>query len=260
MHGKVYLVGAGPGDPELLTVRALYLLQQADAVVHDRLVSRAIMSCVNPEASLHDVGKVAACRAGMQDDINALLLSLSKTHQHVVRLKGGDPFVFGRGGEEQLYLHQHGVQVEVVPGITAAIGAAASLGIPLTHRGLASSMRVATGHLRDNRGLELDWASLSDPSCTLVFYMAMANCGHIAQALIQHGRDADTPIALAQDATLKNQRWGLGTLQTLPQLAETFSPPALLIIGDVVRLHPDYPRPRAPAQDTRHVEPFGALT
>ncbi|AWG34784.1 MAG: uroporphyrinogen-III C-methyltransferase [Alcaligenes faecalis] len=259
MHGKVYLVGAGPGDPELLTLRALYLLQHADAVVYDRLVSRAIMSCINPEATLHDVGKVAACKPSMQDDINDILLSLSRTHQRVIRLKGGDPFIFGRGGEEQLYLQQHGVRAEVVPGITAATGCAASLGIPLTHRGLASSVRFITGHLRDNQGLELNWASLSDPTCTLVFYMAMANCRHIAQALIQHGRSPHTPIALAQDATLKSQRWGLGTLQTLPQLAQTFSPPALLIIGQVVQLHPDYPQPTSNTQDALTPESSWAL-
>lgn len=243
MHGKVYLVGAGPGDPELLTLRALYLLQHADAVVYDRLVSPAIMGCINPDATLLDVGKVAACKPSMQDDINDTLLSLSKTHPHVVRLKGGDPFIFGRGGEELAYLRLHGVQVEVVPGITAATGCAASLGIPLTHRGLASSVRFITGHLRDNQGLALNWASLSDSSCTLVFYMAMANSAYIAEALIQHGRSPHTPIALAQDATLKSQRWGLGTLQTLPQLVQTFAPPALLIIGQVVQLHPDYPQP-----------------
>lgn len=259
MHGKVYLVGAGPGDPELLTLRALYLLQHADAVVYDRLVSPAIMSCINPDASLHDVGKVSACKPSMQDDINDLLLSLSRTHQHVVRLKGGDPFIFGRGGEEQEYLHHHGAQVEVVPGITAATGCAAALGIPLTHRGLASSVRFITGHLRDNQGLELNWVSLSDPSCTLVFYMAMANCSHIAQSLIQHGRSPHTPIALVQDATLASQRWGLGTLETLPQLVQTFSPPALLIIGKVVQLHPDYPKPVTKELDALTSEPSCVL-
>lgn len=259
MHGKVYLVGAGPGDPELLTLRALYLLQHADAVVHDRLVSPAIMGCIKPDATLYDVGKVAACKPSMQDEINQLLLSLSGTHQHTVRLKGGDPFIFGRGGEEQAYLHQHGVQAEVVPGITAATGCAASLGIPLTHRGLASSVRFITGHLRDSQGLGLDWASLSDSSCTLVFYMAMANCSHIAQALIEHGRSPHTPIALVQDATLKSQRWGLGTLQTLPQLAQSFSPPAVLIIGKVVQLHPDYPLPIGKEPDALAPESSWAL-
>ncbi|HCA18887.1 MAG TPA: uroporphyrinogen-III C-methyltransferase [Alcaligenes faecalis] len=259
MHGKVYLVGAGPGDPELLTLRALYLLQNAEAVVYDRLVSPAIMECINPDATLHDVGKVASCKPSMQDDINHILLCLARTHQHVVRLKGGDPFIFGRGGEEQAYLHQYGVTVEVVPGITAATGCAASLGIPLTHRGLASSVRFITGHLRDNQGLELDWASLSDSSCTLVFYMAMANCSQIVESLIEHGRSPHTPIALAQDATLKSQRWALGTLEMLPQLVQTFSPPALLIIGQVVQLHPDYPEPIESSRAALTPEPSWVL-
>ena len=260
MHGKVYLVGAGPGDPELLTLRALYLLQNADAVVYDRLVSPAIMDCINPDADLHDVGKVAACKPSMQDDIHHTLLSLARTHQCVVRLKGGDPFIFGRGGEEQAYLHQHGISVEVVPGITAATGCAASLGIPLTHRGLASSVRFITGHLRDNQGLKLDWKSLADPSCTLVFYMAMANCHPIVQSLIQHGRSPQTPIALAQDGTLKSQRWALGTLQALPELVQSFQPPALLIIGQVVQLHPDYPNTAQSASATLTHESSWALT
>lgn len=240
LNGNVYLVGAGPGDPDLLTLRALRLLQQADAVVCDRLVGGGIMALINPQAEIHDVGKIAGCSAHMQDLIHATLLKLASRHACVVRLKGGDPFIFGRGGEELLYLQHHGIRAHVVPGITAATGCAASLGIPLTHRGQATSVRFVTGHLRDNHGLQLDWRSLADPSCTLVFYMAVSNAQHIVDALMRHGRDGQTPAALVQDATLPAQRWEFTTLDQVSELIHYFSPPALLIIGDVVRLHPDY--------------------
>lgn len=251
MNGKVYLVGAGPGDPELLTLRALRLLQNADAVVYDRLVGKAILDCINPRAITHDVGKIAGCSSHMQDVIHGMLRSLAATHPCVVRLKGGDPFIFGRGGEELLYLNHHNIRTEVVPGITAATGCAASLGIPLTHRGLATSVRFVTGHLRDNHGLQLDWRSLVDPSCTLVFYMAIANSAHIASSLIDHGRPACTPAALVQDATLSRQRWVLTTLEQIPAAIGQFHPPALLIIGDVVRLHPDYTSAGQPSRHAR---------
>ncbi len=240
MNGNVYLVGAGPGDPDLLTLRALRLLQQADAVVCDRLVGGNIMALINPRAEVHDVGKIAGCSARMQDLIHATLLQLASRHACVVRLKGGDPFIFGRGGEELLYLQRHGIRAQVVPGITAATGCAASLGIPLTHRGQATSVRFVTGHLRDNQGLQLDWRSLADPSCTLVFYMAVGNAQHIADSLMLHGRSGQTPAALVQDATLPDQRWELTTLDHVSELIRCFSPPTLLIIGDVVQLHPDY--------------------
>ncbi|WP_341669467.1 uroporphyrinogen-III C-methyltransferase [Alcaligenes sp. SDU_A2] len=240
MNGKVYLVGAGPGDPELLTLRALRLLQNATAVVHDRLVGKGIMNCINPQAELHDVGKIAGCNASMQETIHRTLRMLASDHSCVIRLKGGDPFIFGRGGEELLYLRRHDIHAEIVPGITAATGCAASLGIPLTHRGLATSVRFITGHLRDKQSLALDWSSLADPSCTLVFYMAVSNTRHIAHALLGHGRSGDTPVALVQNATLSNQRWGFTTLADLPSAIQAFTPPALLLIGKVVQLHPHY--------------------
>jgi uroporphyrin-III C-methyltransferase len=151
-------------------------------------------------------------------------------------LKGGDPFIFGRGGEELLFLSRHGVQVEVVPGISAANGCAAALGIPLTHRGVAASVRFITGHLRDDAGLELDWSSLADPTCTLVFYMAVANAAEIVASLQRHGRGGDTPAALVHSGTTEAQDWTVAPLRQIPQLVAGFKPPTLLVVGDVVRL------------------------
>ncbi len=254
MNGTVYLIGAGPGDPELLTVRAVKLLQQADAVVCDRLVGAGILPLINPRAQFHDVGKVPGGCLHRQDDIHRLLLDLARSHARVVRLKGGDPFIFGRGGEELLFLARHGIPVEVVPGITAANGCAAAVGIPLTHRGVATSVRFITGHLRDDAGLELDWSSLADPSCTLVFYMAVANVAAIVDALVRHGRDGNTPAALIHGGTTASQRWEAAPLRRIPKIVASFEPPTLLVVGDVVRLArragPDA-KP-APAGEPRH--------
>lgn len=236
MSGTVYLVGAGPGDPELLTVRASRLLQQADAVVCDRLVGGGILPLINPAAQFHDVGKMAGDCRHRQEDIHQLLLALAGSCSRVVRLKGGDPFIFGRGGEELLFLSRHGVPVEVVPGISAANGCAAALGIPLTHRGVAASVRFITGHLRDDAGLELDWSSLADPTCTLVFYMAVANAAEIVASLQRHGRGGDTPAALVHSGTTEAQDWTVAPLRQIPQLVAGFKPPTLLVVGDVVRL------------------------
>ncbi|MCT8962810.1 uroporphyrinogen-III C-methyltransferase [Pseudomonas veronii] len=237
MSGKVYLVGAGPGDPELLTLRALKLLGLADTIVCDRLVGPSVLQYANPQAQFHDVGKIPGCRQHQQDEINQLLLTLARSRQRIVRLKGGDPFIFGRGGEELLFLVQHGIEVEVVPGITAATGCAAAVGIPLTHRGVAASVRFITGHLRDSDGLELDWRSLVDPTCTLVFYMAVSNAATIVEALIAHGRPADTPAALIHAGTMAEQDCAVVTLQEVPGMIDVFAPPTLLVIGEVVRLY-----------------------
>ncbi|MFY0479999.1 uroporphyrinogen-III C-methyltransferase [Achromobacter marplatensis] len=246
MNGTVYLVGAGPGDPELLTLRALKLLKHADAVICDRLVGADILGFINPRAQFHDVGKMSGNCQHQQDDINHLLLELAQSHRRVVRLKGGDPFIFGRGGEELLFLAQHGIPVEVVPGITAASGCAAAVGIPLTHRGVAASVRFITGHLQENAGLTLDWRSLADPTCTLVFYMAVANAPAIVEALIRHGRAPDTPAALIHAGTMAGQDHAVAPLWQISALIDAFKPPTLLVIGDVVQLYA-----RRDAADTR---------
>lgn len=237
MSAVVYLVGAGPGDPDLVTVRAMRLLGQADAVVCDRLVGAGILALIAPKADFFDVGKAAGkCRL-QQDDINQLLLKLSRTHKTIVRLKGGDPFVFGRGGEELLFLTQYGVKVQVVPGITAALGCAAASGIPLTHRAVASSVRFVTGHVRDSGELNLNWASLADPACTVVFYMAVGNATDIVDALVRHGRDPATPAALIHAGTMPQQICATTQLRDIPQRIQAFAPPTLLIVGDVVDLY-----------------------
>ncbi|WJW75431.1 uroporphyrinogen-III C-methyltransferase [Thiohalobacter sp. IOR34] len=233
---RVYLVGAGPGDPELLTVKALRLIQQAEVVVYDRLVSDEILELVPAGTKRIYVGKAPGHHHMGQEAINELLLGLVRSGHRVVRLKGGDPFIFGRGSEEALYLVRHGVDFEVVPGITAAAACSAYAGIPLTHRGLARSVRLITGHCRSNEPLELDWASLADPQTTLVFYMGLANLDQLRQGLIDAGLDAATPAALVEKGTTAAQRRICGTLDRLPQLAREheFSAPTLVIVGPVV--------------------------
>ncbi|WP_230976202.1 uroporphyrinogen-III C-methyltransferase [Pseudothauera nasutitermitis] len=242
MNGTVYLVGAGPGDPELLTLKAARLLAGADAIVCDRLVGDGVAAYANPHAQWHRMGKQAGCSHLQQREINALLLRLAREGKTVVRLKGGDPFVFGRGGEEMLYLAEHGIVVEVVPGITAATGCAAALGLPLTHRGVATSLRFVTGHLRDDADLDLDWRSLADPDCTLVFYMAVANAAAIAAALVAHGMPPSTPAMFVRAGTTAKQASRAMPISRVPQAAALFKPPALLIVGNVVSLRHAVPR------------------
>ena len=236
-RGAVYLVGAGPGNPDLLTFRALHLMQQADVVLYDNLVSPTIVDMVRRDAERIYVGKKASNHALPQQDINALLVTLAKAGKTVVRLKGGDPFIFGRGGEEIEELAQHGVAFEVVPGITSAAGASCYAGIPLTHRDYAQSVTLVTGHRREGE-MELDWPRLTNPSETVVVYMGVAQAERLCTQLIAHGRAPDTPAAIVQQATLPQQRVVIGTLATLPQLAqsEQIKPPALIIIGNVVSL------------------------
>ncbi|HVI49600.1 MAG TPA: uroporphyrinogen-III C-methyltransferase [Candidatus Sulfotelmatobacter sp.] len=236
--GQVYLVGAGPGDPDLLTVKALRLLWQAEAVVYDRLVSPEIVDLANPEARRISVGKESGRHSVPQEQINLLLESLAREGLRVVRLKGGDPFIFGRGGEEALHLAAAGIPCSVVPGVTAAAGCGAAAGIPLTHRGLAGSVRLITGHGREDQDLRINWASLTDPDCTLVFYMGIATAPLISAKLIEAGLPADTPAAAIERGTLPGQRVHVTSLEKLPAVAACCQPPTLLVVGRVVTLSP----------------------
>ena len=235
--GIVSLVGAGPGDPELLTLRALRLLGEADVIVYDRLVGPGILERARRDAERIDVGKRKGCHGKSQDEINALLAALAQAGKRVVRLKGGDPFVFGRGGEELEFLRARGVRVEVVPGISAALGCAAAAQIPLTHRALAGAVTFVSGHSSAGE-IEPDWASLARRRETLVIYMGVSAAERIARALIAHGLPPATPAAIVENGTRPNQRTLVGTLAELGGLvaAHDVTGPALIVIGEVVRL------------------------
>ncbi|MFA7594281.1 MAG: uroporphyrinogen-III C-methyltransferase [Thiohalobacteraceae bacterium] len=234
----VYLVGAGPGDPDLLTLKAHRLLQEADVVVYDRLVSREILALIPTGTSRIFVGKASGNHHMPQEDINELLANLGCRARTVVRLKGGDPLIFGRGSEEALHLARAGVRFEIVPGITAASACTTYVGIPLTHRGLAGSVRFITGHCRADQPLELDWHSLADPNTTLVIYMGLANLAEAQDNLIMAGLAADTPAALIENGSTPRQRRLLTRLDGLAATAaaERVVSPTLVVIGNVVSL------------------------
>ncbi|MDD3000132.1 MAG: uroporphyrinogen-III C-methyltransferase [Candidatus Riflebacteria bacterium] len=237
---NVFLVGAGPGDTGLITVRGLELVKSADVLVYDQLGVKGFLGQVKPGCEMYDVGKFAGNHKVTQDDINKLLVTKACENEGknlVVRLKGGDPFVFGRGGEEALFMRENGIDFEIVPGVTSAISAAAYAGIPITQRGYTASLAIVTGHEAAKDSSDIDWASLSGIG-TIVFLMGVKNLSLICENLIKAGKSADTPMALVQSGTMPNQRTVTGTLATMPEIAlkHDIQPPAISIVGDVVRL------------------------
>lgn len=241
-QGEVWLVGAGPGDAELLTLKALRLIEAADVVVYDRLVSEAVLALIPAATLALDVGKTPGFHGMKQYQISQLLVDLARSGRQVVRLKGGDPFIFGRGGEEMQQLQAAGIDCHIVPGITAATGCAAACGIPLTHREMAQSVRFITGHGKEGKP-QLAWESLRDASQTLVFYMGLTWSAELSRQLCQHGRDAATPVAIVERGTRRDQRVLIATLATLEATIARHQPqsPSLIIVGEVVRLY----RPQA---------------
>ncbi len=235
--GEVYLVGGGPGDPDLLTFRALRLMQQADVIVHDRLVSPEVLDLVRRDAVKIYAGKEKDKHAIPQDKINTLLVKLAKEGKRVCRLKGGDPFIFGRGGEEIELLAKEGIPFQVVPGITAAAGCASYSGIPLTHRDYSQSVAFVTGHLKDGN-FNLNWDGIAKPNQTLVIYMGLVGIDALCQELISHGLVKNTPVALVQQGTTRHQRVIVGDLETMPDMVKKkrVKAPTLIIVGEVVKL------------------------
>jgi uroporphyrin-III C-methyltransferase len=236
--GLVTLVGAGPGDPDLLTVKAVKAIAAADVIVFDRLVSAEVLALAPSNATCIDVGKQSKRHPVPQDEINRLLVQLARGGHNVVRLKGGDPLIFGRGSEETLELRRCGVPFRVVPGITAAQGCAASLAVPLTHRGIAHGVHYVTGHCREDHALDLDWQGLADAQTTLVIYMGLANIGEIASQLVAAGRSRATPVLAVCNATKPSERRLTSTLAGIATAAKQadFEGAVLFVVGEVVSL------------------------
>ncbi|WP_171177156.1 uroporphyrinogen-III C-methyltransferase [Ruegeria sp. HKCCD8929] len=245
MHdaGKVHLIGAGPGDPELMTCRAVRMLQEADVVVYDKLVSPEIVAMAPAGARMIPVGKSPKCHPVPQDEINDILLNEARKGHVVARLKGGDPMIFGRGSEEAAYLMAYGVVVDYAPGITAAQGASCATGVPLTHRGLATSVQYVTGHRQADKVLDLDWKRLADPDCTLVIYMGVANIGQIAMGLMTENLPGSTPVLAVGRATTPDERRLVSRLDRIAAdvRAAALTAPTLFIIGKVVSLYAEQP-------------------
>ncbi|MEN9472993.1 MAG: hypothetical protein RLZZ495_1082 [Pseudomonadota bacterium] len=238
MSGHVALIGAGPGDPDLLTLRAVRLLEKTDVIVYDHLVSSGVLDFVSPQAERIYAGKRRNEHTLRQEEINRLLVKLAQQGKQVVRLKGGDPFIFGRGGEELEALVAHGISFEVVPGITAASGVSSYAGIPLTHRDYAQRCMFVAGHLK-NGTTDLDWSAMVRPQQTVVIYMGLGGLPYISRSMLEHGASPDLPIAVVQDGTIATQKVVTGTLATIVQKVQEahLQSPCLTIVGDVVKLH-----------------------
>jgi len=251
VHGEVALVGTGPGDPDLLTLQAYRFIQQADIVIYDRLVSKAIMALVPSTAELIYVGKKQADHRIPQEGINQLLVDHAKLSKKVVRLKGGDPFVFGRGGEEAQYLLANNVACHIVPGMTAASACTSYVGIPLTHRQVSQSCTFITGHVKDCGELDLPWQTLKEKKQTVVFYMGIKSLPMITKQLIKAGRDKNTPAALIHKGTTPEQKVYRGCLASLEEIVikNKVKPPTLIVIGDVINTFEDH-----------HLDGIGYLT
>ena len=236
---KVYLVGSGPGDPELLTIKALRLIKEADVIVYDQLPGHEILALLPKSAELIDVGKYAGDHTLSQDEINRLLIDYASQEKMVVRLKGGDPYLFGRGGEEALELRKAGIEFEVVPGITSAIAVPAYAGIPITHRDHASMVTIITGHEQKKEGSMLDWEWLAQSKGTIVILMGVSTLGTYIPKLMRYGSDPDTPVAIIERGTRDDQVVTTGSLSTIVGIAKDrgVKAPAIIVIGDVVRLH-----------------------
>ncbi|MDH5648739.1 MAG: uroporphyrinogen-III C-methyltransferase [Gammaproteobacteria bacterium] len=238
ISAKVFLVGAGPGDPDLLTVKALRLIQEAEVIVYDRLISPGVLALIPAGTKRIYAGKAPGAHHLDQDSINSLLVNLARKGHSVVRLKGGDPFVFGRGSEEAVYLSRHNIDFEVVPGITAATACLTYAGIPLTHRGMANSAHLIAGHCSADDPLNLDWKRLANDSTTLVFYMALSNLEQVSSGLVGAGLPGDTPAAIIEKGTTPQQRCLITRVDELTACASTniVESPALIVIGQVVHL------------------------
>jgi uroporphyrin-III C-methyltransferase len=239
MMGKVYLVGAGPGDPDLITVKGLKCIQQADVIFYDRLVNKQLLEYAKPNVELINCGKLPNYHLMQQETINRFLVKYAKKGKTVTRLKGGNPFVFGRGGEEAEACYKAGVPFEVIPGITSGIAAPAYAGIPITHRDHSSSFAMITGHRKEGADDNIKWEAIAKGIDTIAIYMGVKNLPYIRKQLLQHGKSPDTPAALIQWGTLHNQKTAIGTLETIVETAqrEQMTNPSMIVIGDVVRMH-----------------------